>query len=47
MTIRRLANLLIVFCLLAVPALAKAHYLWIEAETRREARIYFGEFNEG
>lgn len=36
-----------VFCLLSVPALARAHYVWIESETRREARIYFGEYNEG
>jgi hypothetical protein len=46
MTPRRFCNTLIVLCLLALPALAKAHYLWIESEAR-EARVYFGEFNEG
>src|SRR5688572_31009602 len=46
MTPRRFSNIIIVLCLLALPALAKAHYLWIESEAR-EARVYFGEFNEG
>ena len=35
------------FGLLSVPAIAQAHYVWIESENSREARIYFGEFNEG
>jgi hypothetical protein len=46
MTLRRFCNTLIVLCLLALPALANAHYLWIESDAR-EARVYFGEFNEG
>lgn len=33
--------------LLSLPAIAQAHYVWIESENTREARIYFGEFNEG
>ena len=36
-----------VFCLLSLPALARAHYVWIESESTRDVRIYFGEFNEG
>jgi hypothetical protein len=36
-----------VLCLLSLPAVAQAHYLWIESETPRDARIYFGEYNEG
>jgi hypothetical protein len=35
------------FSLLSLPALARAHYLWIESATATEARVYFGEFNEG
>jgi hypothetical protein len=35
------------FCVLSVPALARAHYVWIESETAAEARVYFGEINEG
>jgi hypothetical protein len=35
------------FGLLSLPAIAQAHYVWIESENTREARIYFGEFNEG
>jgi hypothetical protein len=35
------------FCLLGLPAVAHAHYVWIESETNAEARVYFGEFNEG
>jgi hypothetical protein len=34
-------------CLLGLPAVAQAHYVWIESETNTEARVYFGEFNEG
>lgn len=33
--------------LLVMPALAQAHYVWIESETNAEARVYFGEYNEG
>lgn len=29
------------------PLWAQAHYLWIESPTADEARVYFGEFNEG
>jgi hypothetical protein len=36
-----------VFGLLSLPAIARAHYVWIESENTHEARIYFGEFNEG
>lgn len=36
-----------IFSLLGVPALAQAHYVWIESETNAEARVYFGEYNEG
>ncbi|MEO8182022.1 MAG: hypothetical protein ABI895_24575 [Deltaproteobacteria bacterium] len=36
-----------IFCLLGLPAVAHAHYVWIESETNAEARVYFGEFNEG
>jgi hypothetical protein len=32
---------------LSLPALARAHYVWIESETTSEARFYFGEYNEG
>jgi hypothetical protein len=32
---------------LMLPAVAQAHYVWIESETNKEARLYFGEFNEG
>ena len=35
------------FGLFGLPAIARAHYVWIESENTREARIYFGEFNEG
>lgn len=35
------------FCLLSLPAIARAHYVWIESETASEARLYFGEYNEG
>jgi hypothetical protein len=35
------------FCVLSLPALARAHYVWIESETAAAARVYFGEFNEG
>jgi hypothetical protein len=37
----------VIFCLLGLPAVARAHYVWIESETNAEARVYFGEFNEG
>lgn len=46
MTLRKIA-LAAVACWLSLPALAQAHYLWIESETSAEARVYFGEFNEG
>ncbi|MEY4545639.1 MAG: hypothetical protein RL685_1834 [Pseudomonadota bacterium] len=36
-----------IFGLLCLPAVAQAHYVWIESETNAEARVYFGEFNEG
>jgi hypothetical protein len=36
-----------IFCLLSLPAIARAHYVWIESETNAQARVYFGEFNEG
>ncbi len=45
MTPRRLYHLIAPF-LLAMPALANAHYVWIESEAR-EARVYFGELHEG
>lgn len=32
--------------LISTPA-ARAHYLWIESDTNAEARVYYGEFNEG
>jgi hypothetical protein len=35
------------FGLLSLPAVARAHYVWIESENSRDVRIYFGEFNEG
>lgn len=34
-------------CCLCLPAIAQAHYLWIESEKSAGARVYFGEFNEG
>jgi hypothetical protein len=39
--------LALTLALVCSPALARAHYLWIESESDSEARIYFGEFNEG
>lgn len=38
---------LLALALLLSPALARAHYLWIESETDAEARVFYGEFNEG
>lgn len=46
MSLRHILNASL-FCLSSLPALARAHYVWIESETTSEARIYFGEYNEG
>lgn len=45
--IPRKIALAVLACCLSLPALAQAHYLWIESEKSTEARVYFGEFNEG
>src|SRR5688572_14864175 len=42
-----MTRILATILLVVVPALAQAHYLWIETGDNGEARIYFGEFNEG
>ncbi len=34
-------------CSLLLSVSAQAHYLWIESESPGDARVYFGEFNEG
>lgn len=39
--------LYLLFSLFSVLPFAQAHYLWIESEVPTEARVYFGEFNEG
>jgi len=36
---------ILLLCLL--PWVAQAHYIWIESEDAKTARVYFGEFNEG
>jgi hypothetical protein len=46
MTPRHLTSV-VLLGLLALPGLARAHYVWIEAEARKGARFYFGEYNEG
>lgn len=34
-------------CSLILSTFAQAHYLWIESEASDDARVFFGEFNEG
>lgn len=36
-----------IVALLSLPALARAHYVWIESDSPTAARLYFGEYNEG
>lgn len=34
-------------CLLILSTFVQADYLWIESESPDDARVFFGEFNEG
>jgi len=40
-------RLLCAIAFLFLPVCVQAHYLWIESDSGSEARIYFGEYNEG
>ncbi|HWL54722.1 MAG TPA: hypothetical protein VNQ90_19935 [Chthoniobacteraceae bacterium] len=41
------SRLLSAIALLSLSVCVQAHYLWIESDHEGEARIYFGEYNEG
>lgn len=43
---RMVYHLFAALCVLGLPALANAHYVWIESDAP-EARVYFGEIQEG
>lgn len=40
-------TLIAAFGLALLPTTTFAHYLWIESETPDDARVFFGEYNEG
>jgi uncharacterized GH25 family protein len=40
-------NIIFFITFLCLPVLSQAHYLWIESDNDTEAKVYFGEFNEG
>lgn len=43
----KIPTLLAAAGLALLPAVAQAHYLWIESESPSDARVFFGEYNEG
>lgn len=45
----KIANWLLTFavCSLGIPTPARAHFLWMERVSSKDARVYFGEYQEG